>query len=115
MMAAAAFTQVESALRWFVDNFSIIADWRAALLRVASFRQAVIAHEDRPQFDSHIEYATGDAGALVIDGLEVGPHAGHDLLEPARWVVTPGQHIQIDAAQAPNNTRPFPARPGHPP
>src|SRR3546814_8132077 len=68
MMAAAAFTQVESALRWFVDNFSIIADWRAALLRVASFRQAVIAHEDRPQFDSHIEYATGDAGALVIDG-----------------------------------------------
>src|SRR3546814_14048760 len=36
MMAAAAFTQVESALRWFVDNFSIIADWRAALLRVAS-------------------------------------------------------------------------------
>src|SRR3546814_14157707 len=84
MMAAAAFTQVESALRWFVDNFSIIADWRAALLRVASFRQAVIAHEDRPQFDSHIEYATGDAGALVIDGLEVGSPAGQDRLEPAR-------------------------------
>src|SRR3546814_17622161 len=48
MMAAAAFTQVESALRWFVDNFSIIADWRAALLRVASFRQAGIPHADRP-------------------------------------------------------------------
>ena len=28
MMAAAAFTQAQSSLRWFVDNFSTIADWR---------------------------------------------------------------------------------------
>ena len=39
MMAAAAFTQAQSSLRWFVDNFSTIADWRATLLRVASFRR----------------------------------------------------------------------------
>ena len=31
MMAAAAFTQAQSSLRWFVDNFSTIADWRATL------------------------------------------------------------------------------------
>src|SRR5216684_366140 len=37
MMAAGAFIQVQSSLRWFVDNFSTIADWRATLLRVASF------------------------------------------------------------------------------
>ena len=42
MMAAGAFNQVQSSLRWFVDNFSTIADWRATLLRVASFRRAVI-------------------------------------------------------------------------
>lgn len=42
MMAAAAFTQVHSALRWFVDNIGGIADWRATLLRVASFRLALI-------------------------------------------------------------------------
>src|SRR5678815_2617239 len=29
MMAAGAFTQVQSSLRWFVDNFGAIADWRA--------------------------------------------------------------------------------------
>src|SRR6185312_8759342 len=38
MMAAGAFGQVQSSLRWFVDNFSTIADWRATLLRVAAFR-----------------------------------------------------------------------------
>jgi vitamin B12/bleomycin/antimicrobial peptide transport system ATP-binding/permease protein len=42
MMAAGAFNQVQSSLRWFVDNFSIIADWRATLLRVADFRRAVM-------------------------------------------------------------------------
>ncbi len=42
MMAAGAFNQVQSSLRWFVDNFSTIADWRATLLRVADFRRAVV-------------------------------------------------------------------------
>jgi vitamin B12/bleomycin/antimicrobial peptide transport system ATP-binding/permease protein len=42
MMAAGAFNQVQSSLRWFVDNFSIIADWRATLLRVADFRRAIL-------------------------------------------------------------------------
>jgi len=42
MMAAGAFNQVQSSLRWFVDNFSTIADWRATLLRVASFRRALM-------------------------------------------------------------------------
>lgn len=112
MMAAAAFTQVESALRWFVDNFSIIADWRAALLRVASFRQAVIAHEDRPEFDSHIEYASGDAGVLIVDGLEVGSPAGYDRLEPARLVVKAGERVQIEALQGTNKTRLFRALTG---
>ena len=41
-MAAGAFNQVQSSLRWFVDNFSTIADWRATLLRVANFRRALI-------------------------------------------------------------------------
>lgn len=41
MMAAGAFNQVQQSLRWFVDNFGIIADWRATLLRVADFRRAV--------------------------------------------------------------------------
>lgn len=46
MMAAAAFTQVHSSLRWFVDNIGGIADWRATLLRVASFRLALIRIAD---------------------------------------------------------------------
>jgi putative ATP-binding cassette transporter len=42
MMVVGAFNQVQQALRWFVDNFSLLADWRATLLRVASFRLALV-------------------------------------------------------------------------
>ena len=31
MMAVGAFNQVQLSLRWYVDNFSSIADWRATL------------------------------------------------------------------------------------
>ena len=33
MMVVGAFNQVQQSLRWFVDNFSNIADWRATLLQ----------------------------------------------------------------------------------
>jgi putative ATP-binding cassette transporter len=33
---------VQLSLRWYIDNFSQIADWRATLLRVAEFRRALI-------------------------------------------------------------------------
>jgi putative ATP-binding cassette transporter len=35
IMVAGAFTQVQGVMRWFVDNFSRLADWRAAVHRVA--------------------------------------------------------------------------------
>jgi putative ATP-binding cassette transporter len=58
MMAVGAFNQVQLSLRWYVDNFSSIADWRATLLRVAEFRRALIAcdaldHVKAPQ-EAHV-------------------------------------------------------------
>jgi vitamin B12/bleomycin/antimicrobial peptide transport system ATP-binding/permease protein len=49
MMAVGAFNQVQQSLRWFVDNFSTIADWRATLLRVAEFRRALLVCDHVPK------------------------------------------------------------------
>jgi len=46
MMLVGAFNQVQQSLRWFVDNFPSIADWRATLLRVASFRNTLSTMDD---------------------------------------------------------------------
>ena len=41
MMVIGAFNQVQQSLRWFVEHFHQIADWRATLLRVMALREAL--------------------------------------------------------------------------
>jgi vitamin B12/bleomycin/antimicrobial peptide transport system ATP-binding/permease protein len=45
MVVAGGFNQVNQSLRWFVDNFALLADWRAALSRVIKFREALLMSE----------------------------------------------------------------------
>src|ERR1700676_4649871 len=80
MMASGAFIQVQSSLRWFVDNFSTIADWRATLLRVASFRRAVIDTDVLHDVESRIAYVAGDPGEIRIEDLEIASPAGCTML-----------------------------------
>ena len=59
MVIVGAFNQVQTALRWFVDNFSNLADWRATLLRVARFRKAIMGMDDLGQATSRIQFCRG--------------------------------------------------------
>jgi vitamin B12/bleomycin/antimicrobial peptide transport system ATP-binding/permease protein len=42
MVVVGGFYQVNQSLRWFVDNFAQLAEWRAALLRVIKFREVLL-------------------------------------------------------------------------
>lgn len=95
MMAAAAFTQAQSSLRWFVDNFSGIADWRATLLRVAGLRQVLSSDLEAEQRGSRIAYVEGEAGSLAIEALEVRAWSGHDRLDTEHLIVHAGQRLLI--------------------
>jgi putative ATP-binding cassette transporter len=95
MMAAGAFIQVQSSLRWFVDNFSTIADWRATLLRVASFRIAVLNADILPGVNSRIAFADGPAGVFTIDGLQIASPAGCTMLAETHVDMHAGERILI--------------------
>ena len=95
MMAAGAFNQVQSSLRWFVDNFSTIADWRATLLRVASFRRAMLLTDDLHRVEGHITVTDGEPGQYVIDHLEIASPAGCTMLEDPHVVVKAGERVLI--------------------
>jgi putative ATP-binding cassette transporter len=112
MMAAAAFTQAQSSLRWFVDNFSTIADWRAALLRVATFRRALNATEVVRHVSSTITYAEGSAGKLTIDNLEVVSATGCDLIRERHVEVRAGERLLIAGELGTNKTLLFRALAG---
>jgi vitamin B12/bleomycin/antimicrobial peptide transport system ATP-binding/permease protein len=112
MMAAAAFTQAQSSLRWFVDNFSIIADWRATLHRVASFRYALTTTQEIHDFDTRITYVDGEPGAITIEDLEIVSPAGSDMLKETKVVVKSGERVLIVGAPGTGKTLLFRALAG---
>ena len=104
MMAAGAFTQVQSSLRWFVDNFSVIADWRATLLRVASFRKAVTDMDSLHRSQSQITYEEGASDEYVISKLEIASPAGVTKVEEANVLIKPGARVVVVGEPAAGKT-----------
>jgi len=95
MMAAGAFTQVQASLRWFVDNFSSIADWRATLLRVANFRHALLLTDTLHGVSSRIEFEAGAMEKMIIENLEIASPAGCTMLKESKVQVKPGERVLI--------------------
>jgi vitamin B12/bleomycin/antimicrobial peptide transport system ATP-binding/permease protein len=95
IMVAGAFSQVQGAMRWFVDNFSRLADWRAAVHRVARFREAL---DDLPAIEEgapEIKRALHPDGYLTFDAVRVLLPDGHIIIEDATVSVTPGERVLI--------------------
>ncbi len=95
MMAAGAFTQVQSSLRWFVDNFSTIADWRATLLRVADFRRALLTTDAANRARGQIEYTEGESGQILLERLEIASPSGCVMLEERAVRIAAGERVLI--------------------
>lgn len=71
MMAASAFTQVYTALRWYVDNFGAIADWKATLLRVMVLRAALTEPDLVDPVGEQIQVEVGKPGLLAFEDLYI--------------------------------------------
>jgi vitamin B12/bleomycin/antimicrobial peptide transport system ATP-binding/permease protein len=95
MLASGAFMQVQSSLRWFVDNFSTIADWRATLLRVAGFRRAVIDTDVMHDVESRIISKAGPPGQLSIDDLQIASPSGGTRLQEQHVLIKSGERVLI--------------------
>jgi putative ATP-binding cassette transporter len=94
MVVVGAFTQVQSSLRWFVDNFSNLADWRATLLRISSFRHAVLTVDTMGQSASRIELSENGDG-IRFDDLHVAAPGGAVTLSQAHVAFRAGERALI--------------------
>jgi putative ATP-binding cassette transporter len=95
MLASGAFMQVQSSLRWFVDNFTTIADWRATLLRVAGFRRALMGGDALMDVKSRISLIEGPAGRISIDDLDIAFPSGTTRLVEGNVVLESGERVLI--------------------
>jgi putative ATP-binding cassette transporter len=96
MMAVGAFNQVQQALRWFIDNFSTIADWRATLLRIASFRETVVTMDRLGETEHCIELVKAPPnGKLSLENLEIAMPTGCTRLSERHVEIAPGERVLI--------------------
>jgi vitamin B12/bleomycin/antimicrobial peptide transport system ATP-binding/permease protein len=95
MLVVGAFNQVQTSLRWFVDNFSGIADWRATLLRVASFRGALATMDSFDEGASRIDLKETESPAIRLDDLQVAAPAGAIRLSERLVDLEPGERVLI--------------------
>jgi putative ATP-binding cassette transporter len=95
MMVVGAFNQVQQALRWFVDNFSRIADWRATLLRVVAFRDGLLALDLPDGKVSRVEIVDHPKGHLSLERLTVFHPGGGATLEEPDVEIRPAERVLI--------------------
>lgn len=96
MMAVGAFMQVQQALRWFIDNFSTIADWRATLLRIATFREAALSMDGLGETERRIELVEVPAGGrFAVENLEIAMPTGCARLSERHVEIAPGERVLV--------------------
>jgi putative ATP-binding cassette transporter len=95
MMVVGGFFQVNQSLRWFVDNFSRIAEWGGTLLRVMSFREALLTFENKLDSEDRIAQSENSAGKLKLEDVGVRKENEKAVLDQHEIEVLPGDRIHI--------------------
>jgi putative ATP-binding cassette transporter len=98
MQVATAFTQVQVALNWLVDNAIRLAEWFASAQRVVELTDALQQLEETiGAYGSSDTVVLGDSPdeAIHINNLCVMQHNGRLMIEDADTTVAPGEKVMV--------------------
>jgi vitamin B12/bleomycin/antimicrobial peptide transport system ATP-binding/permease protein len=98
MQAASAFTIVQSAFGWLVDNYPRLADWNACARRIASLMVSIDALERAETGDDVGRIArreTKDDSMLSLSELTVTLGDGTAVVDQAEVVIEPGERLLV--------------------
>ncbi len=95
MMVVGAFNQVQGSLRWFVDQFPAIADWRATLHRVSAFKAAIDEVDRIDDAVERISLVPHADGILAFDGVSVLLSDGRVVISEATVEIGRGERVLI--------------------
>ncbi len=97
MQVVAAFSAVQAALIWFVDNFVRLAEWFASVTRVDELVEELqgldigLAMEG----ETHIAMADGDGESIEIENLSVAHSNGRIVIADANVAIAPGEKVLV--------------------
>ena len=87
---------MQQSLRWFVDNFARIADWRAALHRVVVFRDAIQLVDEYEGTVERIHLQPHPEGHLAFDATKIRLIDGEVVIADATAHIIPGERVLIE-------------------
>jgi putative ATP-binding cassette transporter len=98
MQAASAFTIVQGAFNWLVDNYPRLADWTASAHRAASLMVSLDALDAAEHGDGVGRITLSDQGhaaALRLNDLSVTLDDGTAVVQDAEVAIMPGERVLI--------------------
>ena len=98
MQAASAFTIVQGAFNWLVDNYPRLADWTASARRVASLMVSLDALERAESGDGVGRITRSDDGegaALRLRDLSVTLDDGTAVVDDTDVAIMPGERVLV--------------------
>ena len=98
MQAASAFTIVQSAFGWLVDNYPRLADWNACARRIASLMMSIDSLERAESGDDVGRITRGETAGdamLSLNDLKVTLGDGTAVVDQAEVVIEPGERLLV--------------------
>ncbi|WP_315723333.1 MULTISPECIES: ABC transporter ATP-binding protein/permease [unclassified Bradyrhizobium] len=98
MQAASAFTIVQTAFGWLVDNYPRLADWNACARRIASLMMSLDALERAERGDGLGRIKRGETtgeAMLTLNDLSVTLDDGTAVVGETEVVVDPGERLLV--------------------
>jgi len=98
MQAASAFTIVQGAFGWLVDNYPRLADWNASARRVASLMMSLdgLERAEKSSDLGRIKHGeTEDDAMLSLDNLAVTLDDGTSMVKETEVVIEPGERVLV--------------------
>lgn len=98
-----AFSQVQSALSYFITSYQRLAEWKAVVDRLDGFEAAIRLSDVTP--DPAVQITEGDE--ISADGVVARLPDGRILTAPATLVVQRGQHVVVSGPSGSGKTTLF--------
>ncbi len=95
MQTAAAFGQVQDSLSFIVSSYTDIAAWRAVVERLAGFQSALEIAHMQAATKGGIRHVDGNAGGLIVDGVELDLPGGQPLMANVNLALMRGESVLL--------------------
>ncbi len=95
MQIASAFSNVQTALSWFIDNYRPFAEWRASVDRLTNFHEAIYKTESKQEEPRGLRIKAEQSPELSIENLNLRLPDGRVLFDNLSISIAPGDSVLI--------------------